>query len=294
MDLYSVKLNILLLIGFIFISCEGAEEIDDYNSNNDFYYNNVAAFSNHYDGFDYKLSVYLEFLDYIDNIESISGVIENDDEVLYEFEFYSLDVNPKVFLYEEILIDQNNQPILSDNIYLYNMIINISFSDDSNYSFSSNLTTPIDPEIIDYSVPETFQLDSTDWKSLLIDLKIQDLNGFSNIESVKYEIKTTLYGCNTDCIIDDNCNEDIIDEDYTSDDTWIFDYIESLTDTTYTYSEEILIRPLDGSALYDDENNIIFDATDCGRTGIIDFKFIVIDKDGLSNEIDSIIMEITE
>ena len=294
MDLYRIRLNIFFLFVFIFIACEGPETSDEYDTNNDFYDNNVAAFSNHYDGFDYKLSVYLEFLDYIDNIESISGVIENDDEVLYEFEFYSLDVNPKVFLYEEILIDQNNQPILSDNIYLYNMIINISFSDDSNYSFSSNLTTPIDPEIIDYSVPETFQLDSTDWKSLLIDLKIQDLNGFSNIESVKYEIKTTLYGCNTDCIIDDNCNEDIIDEDYTSDDTWIFDYIESLTDTTYTYSEEILIRPLDGSALYDDENNIIFDATDCGRTGIIDFKFIVIDKDGLSNEIDSIIMEITE
>jgi len=292
--LYRIRLNIFFLFVFIFIACEGPETSDEYETNNDFYDNNVAAFSNHYDGFDYKLSVYLEFLDYIDNIESISGVIENDDEVLYEFEFYSLDVNPKVFLYEEILIDQNNQPILSDNIYLYNMIINISFSDDSNYSFSSNLTTPIDPEIIDYSVPETFQLDSTDWKSLLIDLKIQDLNGFSNIESVKYEIKTTLYGCNTDCIIDDNCNEDIIDEDYTSDDTWIFDYIESLTDTTYTYSEEILIRPLDGSALYDDENNIIFDATDCGRTGIIDFKFIVIDKDGLSNEIDSIIMEITE
>ena len=54
------------------------------------------------------------------------------------------------------------------------------------------------------------------------------------------------------------------------------------------------MRPLDGSALYDEDGNIIFNATDCGRTGIIEFKFIVIDKDGLSDELDGIIMEIIQ
>ncbi len=293
--MYCIRLNIFFLFSFIFIACEGSETNDEYNFNNDFYDNNVAAFYNHYDGVSKQLSVYLEFLDTIENIESIYGEINNSEQILYEFDVPALDINSNVFLYEGILVDNNNQSILSDNIYLYTMNITILFSDNSIYTFTSDLTTPIDPYIIDYSLPNQFQLDSTSWKSLLIDLEIKDLNGFNNIESVKYEIKTTLLnGCDIDCIIDDNCNEDIISEDYNSDDTWIFDYTNSLTDTTYNYSEEILLRPLDGSALYDEDGNIIFNATDCGRTGIIEFKFIVIDKDGLSDELDGIIMEIIQ
>jgi len=293
--LYSIRLNIFFFLGFIFIACEGSETSDDYNINNDFYDNNVAAFYNHYDGTNKQLSVYLEFLDTMDTIDSIYGKIKNSEQILYEFDLSNLDFNSNIFLYEGILIDDNNESILSDNIYLYTMDITILFSDATIYSFASDLTTPIDPHIINYSVPDEFQLDSTDWKSLLIDLEIKDLNGFNNIESVKYEIKTTLLnGCDVDCIIDDNCNEDIIGEDYASDDTWIFDYTTSFTDTTYSYSEEILIRPLDGSALYDEDGNIIFNATDCGRTGVIEFKFIVIDKDGLSDELNGIIMELTQ
>ena len=293
--MYSIRLNIFFFLGFIFIACEGSETSDDYNINNDFYDNNVAAFYNHYDGTNKQLSVYLEFLDTMDTIDSIYGKIKNSEQILYEFDLSNLDFNSNIFLYEGILIDDNNESILSDNIYLYTMDITILFSDATIYSFASDLTTPIDPHIINYSVPDEFQLDSTDWKSLLIDLEIKDLNGFNNIESVKYEIKTTLLnGCDVDCIIDDNCNEDIIGEDYASDDTWIFDYTTSFTDTTYSYSEEILIRPLDGSALYDEDGNIIFNATDCGRTGVIEFKFIVIDKDGLSDELNGIIMELTQ
>ena len=288
--MYCIRLNILLIISFVFISCESNEENNNDNIDNDFYSNNVAAFYSHYSGTDNILSVYLEFLDVLD-INSITGVIIHDEQILHEFTLVALDVNANVFIYEEILAGD----ILSDNIYLYNMDINISFTDESNYSFSSELTTPIDPEIIDYNIPAVFQLDSTNWKVLSINLEAKDLNGFSNIESARYQIKSTLLnGCDTDCIINDNCNEDIIGEEYVSDETWIFDYIESTTDSTYFYSEEILIRPLDGSALYDNEGNIIFNAADCGRTGIVEFKLIVVDKDGLIDEIDSILMEITQ
>lgn len=290
MGVYCIRLNILLIISFVFISCESNEENNNDNIDNDFYSNNVAAFYSHYSGTDNILSVYLEFLDVLD-INSITGVITHDEQILHEFTLVALDVNANVFIYEEILAGD----ILSDNIYLYNMDINISFTDESNYSFSSELTTPIDPEIIDYNIPAVFQLDSTNWKVLSINLEAKDLNGFSNIESARYQIKSTLLnGCDTDCIINDNCNEDIIGEEYVSDETWVFDYIESTTDSTYFYSEEILIRPLDGSALYDNEGNIIFSAADCGRTGIVEFKLIVIDKDGLSDEIDSILMEIIQ
>ena len=288
--MYCIRLNILLIISFVFISCESNEENNNDNIDNDFYSNNVAAFYTHYSGTDNILSVYLEFLDVLD-INSITGVITHDEQILHEFTLVALDVNANVFIYEEILAGD----ILSDNIYLYNMDINISFTDESNYSFSSELTTPIDPEIIDYNIPAVFQLDSTNWKVLSINLEAKDLNGFSNIESARYQIKSTLLnGCDTDCIINDNCNEDIIGEEYVSDETWIFDYIESTTDSTYFYSEEILIRPLDGSALYDNEGNIIFNAADCGRTGIVEFKLIVVDKDGLIDEIDSILMEIIQ
>ena len=289
--MYRIRLNILFFMSFLFVSCESSEENNSDNIDNDFYFNNVAAFYSHYDGSDNRLSIYLEFLDALDNIELITGVITNDEQVLYEFTLSNLEINANVFIYEAILTDN----ILSDNIYLYNMDINIYFTDQPSYSFSSILTTPIDPQIIDYNIPDFFQLDSTNWKILSIDLEVKDLNGFSNIESVRYQIKSTLLnGCNTDCIIDDNCNEDIIGEEYVSDETWVFDYIESTTDSTYFYSEEILIRPLDGSALYDNEGNIIFNAADCGRTGIVEFKLIVVDKDGLIDEIDSILMEIIQ
>ena len=47
-------------------------------------------------------------------------------------------------------------------------------------------------------------------------------------------------------------------------------------------------------ALYDDDGNIIFEEADCGRTGTVFFKFLVIDKDGLSDYIIDIPLEIIE
>ena len=293
--MYCFRLNTLYLIGFILISCESDNSIDNEEFDSDFYYNNVAAFYNHYDGEFNRLSVYLEFLDEIENIVSISGYIEEDGNQIYEFNLNKLNINPKVFTFEGNLLDSYNNPILSDNTFLYNMVISIDFIDNSIYQFSSDLTTPISPEIINYNIPNSFVLDSFNWKILTIDLDIKDLNGFSNINSVKYEIKTTLLNaCENECIIDDNCNQDIIGEDYVSDDTWVLDYNESINDTTFSFLKEILIRPIDGSALYDNEGNIVFTETDCGRTGIVEFKLIVTDKDGMSDMIEGILMEITK
>ena len=231
-------------------------------------------------------------------MESIKGKIQYSDTILvHEFDLTQLELNPKVFIYDEILLDQDSEPIL--NYPLYDMIITIFFSDNETVQAleleSKNLTVPIRPEIIDYSsVPSEFQLDSTDWKELSIDLEVKDLNGIDNFELVNYEIKRSLFGCDGDCIIDEFCNQEIIDNEYVSDGTWVFDYFESSSDTTYIYNEIIFMRPLDGSALYDSEGNLIYGASDCGRTGIIEFKFIVKDVDGLSHEIGEIIMEISE
>tara|TARA_B100000676_G_C18069629_1_gene843412 strand:- start:1233 stop:2114 length:882 start_codon:yes stop_codon:yes gene_type:complete len=287
------RISNLVLICFLFFACIN-EDINDMPEINDFYYQNVAAFHADFNSVDYKLTVYLEFLDSLDNIESISGNIKDGNVIYYEFQLGAIDMNSKVYIHENNLIDENNSPVLPQDIYLYDLEVSIKFTDQSIYSFTNDLTTSIEPEIIEIEIPSIYQIDQTQWTILDLRLKIKDLNYLNNIEKVRYEIKRTLLnGCNVECIIDENCNQDIIEEDYISDQTWIFNYTESLSDTIFIYDEEILIRPIDGSAFYEGEE-LIFNETDCGRTGIIEFKFIVEDRDGLKDEIEGILLELVE
>ncbi len=287
------RISNLVLICFLFFACIN-EDINDMPEINDFYYQNVAAFHADFNSADYKLTVYLEFLDSLDNIESISGNIKDGNVIYYEFQLGAIDMNSKVYIHENNLIDENNSPVLPQDIYLYDLEVSIKFTDQSIYSFTNDLTTSIEPEIIEIEIPSIYQIDQTQWTILDLRLKIKDLNYLNNIEKVRYEIKRTLLnGCNVECIIDENCNQDIIEEDYISDQTWIFNYTESLSDTIFIYDEEILIRPIDGSAFYEGEE-LIFNETDCGRTGIIEFKFIVEDRDGLKDEIEGILLELVE
>ncbi len=291
--MFNYRIGIYPLIIFLFFACE-SENTNETPEINDFYINNVAAFYADYNSTNYTLSVYMEFLDVLNNIESISGVIKNNDITFYEFELENQEVNSKVYVTEDVLINDNNNPILSENIFLYDLEITIIFSDESIYTFNNDLTTSIAPNILDITIPSTIQLDQTEWTVLDLRIFIKDLNSLNNIEKVKYEIKRTLLnGCDTECIFDENCNDDIIEENYISDDTWIFNYTESLSDTTFIYDEEILLRPIDGSAYYNNDE-IIFEQTDCGRTGIIEFKFIVQDRDGLKDEVEGVLLELIE
>ena len=291
--MFNYRIGIYPLIIFLFFACE-SENTNETPEINDFYINNVAAFYADYNSSNYTLSVYMEFLDVLNNIESISGVIKNNDITFYEFELENQEVNSKVYVTEDVLINDNNNPILSENIFLYDLEITIIFSDESIYTFNNDLTTSIAPKILDITIPSTIQLDQTEWTVLDLRIFIKDLNSLNNIEKVKYEIKRTLLnGCDTECIFDENCNDDIIEENYISDDTWIFNYTESLSDTTFIYDEEILLRPIDGSAYYNNDE-IIFEQTDCGRTGIIEFKFIVQDRDGLKDEVEGVLLELIE
>lgn len=291
--MFNYRIGIYPLIIFLFFACE-SENTNETPEINDFYLNNVAAFYADYNSSNYTLSVYMEFLDVLNNIESISGVIKNNDITFYEFELENQEVNSKVYVTEDVLTNDNNNPILSENIFLYDLEITIIFSDESIYTFNNDLTTSIAPNILDITIPSTIQLDQTEWTVLDLRIFIKDLNSLNNIEKVKYEIKRTLLnGCDTECIFDENCNDDIIEENYISDDTWIFNYTESLSDTTFIYDEEILLRPIDGSAYYNNDE-IIFEQTDCGRTGIIEFKFIVQDRDGLKDEVEGVLLELIE
>ena len=52
------------------------------------------------------------------------------------------------------------------------------------------------------------------------------------------------------------------------------------------------MRPINGQGFYDNDGNLVFSETDCGRTGIVEFKLIVTDKDGMNDMIEGILMEI--
>ena len=54
------------------------------------------------------------------------------------------------------------------------------------------------------------------------------------------------------------------------------------------------MRPFDGSALTDSDGNVLpgFEATDCGRTGDVFFKFQATDNSDLTDSIEDIHIEI--
>ena len=280
--MYCNRLKILYLMLFFF-GCESIVNNHDISDNNTF---EIEVFYVDYN--DNQLSVYLELND--TNIESISASIStvDDNQIIDTFELINLsDYNQNIFLYE-------GQLLLSDDIYIYNIDIIIYFDNGETSLLNKSFTTPIKPEIIDYSVPSTYQLDPTDWTILPIDIQISNLNGLENIESVTYEVKRALNGCDGDCNYESDCNQPISDIEYQSDDTWILNYIESDNNNIYTFHVDIPMRPLNGDALYDGDGNIIFDASDCGRTGVVFFKFLVIDDDGLTDQIIDIPLEIIE
>ena len=145
------------------------------------------------------------------------------------------------------------------------------------------------PEIISWEVPNEFQIDEADWKDLPILLTIFDLNGNDNIQNVKYEVKRFFDGCEVECIIDPNCNDITEDNEFQSDETWDLEFIQ-YNSAGFLYGVVIKMRPLDGSS-YEDEHNQ-FEATDCGRTGLIIIRLIITDLDANQIFSDEIPIEI--
>ena len=210
-----------------------------------------------------------------------------------ESQIFSEIIGPVIYVSSNLY---EGSSFLSDEIYIYDISLLFDFNDGSNQAiFSDTFSTPIKPEIVDYTIPETFQINANSWSWLPIDIEILNLNGFDNIESVSYQVKRIYNGCDVECYYDLMCNDPIEDSEYQSDPTWIFEYVSSSNQNqNHSYHVEIPMRPLDGSALLDTDDNVIFPSSDCGRTGIVLFKFIVYDKDGLIDQVIDIPLEITE
>ena len=290
MDLYSYRITFILFSILLFYSCESSvintTDADQENFS-------ILGFSVHYDNQENKISIFVEISD-SENIDSINSYITsngdiNNGEIIFNESLIQSSINSNIFLYEGFLE-------LSDGIYIYDIALLFNFNDGSNQGmFLDEFSTPVKPEIIDYTMPSTFQLDSTEWSLLPIDIEILNLNGFENIESVSYKVKRIYNGCNVECNYDSNCNDSIEDSEYQSDPTWFFEYVSSYNiNQNHLYHIDIPMRPLDGSELLDENGDIIFPSSDCGRTGTVLFEFTVIDQDGLIDQIIDIPLEITE
>ena len=141
----------------------------------------------------------------------------------------------------------------------------------------------IAPEILSIDLPESFELDLTEWSFLPIQLTIFDSNGLNDISLVKFEVLRVFEGC-----LDDSDGDGDIDVGVND-----FDYIDGGNNTELMFealgqnnsfiylAEPMPMRPADGSALVDPETgDIIYPATDCGKTGVMFFRFTVTDQFG--------------
>jgi len=298
MDLFSYRLIFHLIFIIFLYSCEETIVHDDEPDIDESSNFSIMGFSVNYDDNNDIISIYVETSSY-ENIISIESFVVNDinnddqftnNEIIDSNSLVQSEFNPNIFLYDGSLR-------LDNDVYIYDIILQFTFDDQTIGQFESVFTTNIAPKIISYSMTDNFQLDPTEWTVLPIDIEVENLNGLDNIESVKFEIKSFLNECNGDSP-DPNAT-------YESYPTWIFEYVNSDPLTgNHWYHVDFLMRPSDGSGLaYDGvcldvepADGICdgFEATDCGKTGSALFKFIVIDKDGLVDEVIDIPLEITE
>ena len=159
--------------------------------------------------------------------------------------------------------------------------------------FLSSISEPTAPEILSIDLPESFELNPTEWSFLPIQLTLFDANGENDISLVKFEVLRVFEGC-----LDDNDGDGgVNDSDYSdggNNTELIFDGFDPQNNSFIYLAEPMPMRPVDGSALVDPETgDIIYSATDCGKTGVMSFRFTVIDQSGLQEIITDIHLEIT-
>ena len=272
--------------------------------------NNMSDFSFTVSYFNYnnhtnKIFFYSE-IENITNVSSIDSVwvlLYNEDGE----EINSSELNPEypdsnfnsmISVYSSVITLNNLEP----DVYFaaFNMQDQLGnyFDSKSAEKFLTTNIDPIKPNIIEYSVPETFILHPTEWTILPIELYVIDENGLEDISKVEYETLRIFNGCNADNNNNGIINEPISDNDYTNlgFDDWLLIFNRFGPNNIFIYRVEIPMRPFDGSALTDSDANVVpgFEATDCGRTGDVFFKFQATDNSGLTDSINDIHIEIIE
>ncbi|OUW60877.1 MAG: hypothetical protein CBD58_03990 [bacterium TMED198] len=176
--------------------------------------------------------------------------------------------------------------------------LKVYFLDESGITISSSRSSSkllgnSAPEIISVNVPLSFSLDPTDWQNLIIKLFYCDTDGWDDLIQAEYYVKR-----NWSCL---DGSSPVIDSDYNQfSSSQLFQMAINSSninssDCTYELNAILQMRPLDGSALIENGEEIIPESQyGCGMVGETLFKFIIRDSKGQSSTIDNIKMVITE
>ena len=293
-----------LLISLFIITFLGNCTQDIISSNNTSEFSFIVSYFN-YNNHTNKIFFYTEIENITDfsSIDSVWVLLYNEDGE----EINSSELNPEypdsnynstINVYSSVITLNNLEP----DVYF----VSFNMQDQLGNHFGSKsagkyLTTnidPIKPNIITYSVPETFILHPTEWTILPLELYVFDENGLEDINRVEYKTLRIFNDCSEDNNGDGVIDTFIPDDNYTNlgFEDWLLIFNRFGPNNIFIYTIEIPMRPFDGSALIDSDGNVVpgFEATDCGRTGDVFFKFQATDSSGLTDSIEDIHIEIIE
>ncbi len=144
-------------------------------------------------------------------------------------------------------------------------------------------------------------LDEYEWTKIIFLIHVSDSNGISDISHIKYQLKGDLEGCTEDTNGDGEISGTQTWLDYydggTAGHEWKFiegNYYIETCEASYIYIGWMRLRPRDGSALYDEDEEVIegYEADDCGKVGTVYLKFIVTDNSDEPTVIDEIRLDI--
>ena len=267
-----MKINFFYILFIVFLSCE----------------NNLVNHGSHYD------IINEEDVNWFYNVDNQQLLIQIDTSNISS-PINSLKIKLAPFhsdFYEVFDDGSENDLIPNNNIYsfaidslpsnqsytLYLELENTN-SEIKEYQYSIKFNSPsiISNSVFPY-VPSQHVLDQNDITFLDLVLAINDDDGSSDIDYVRYYIKKINF-FNGSLSSQGNCEYEYVQQDeYIWDPTWVMNYTSTNSENQLLYVVQIPMNPIQSQ-------------TDCGGFGEVQFKFEVKDKKGFYDilEIDDIV-----
>tara|TARA_Y100000996_G_scaffold408972_1_gene388897 strand:- start:817 stop:1644 length:828 start_codon:yes stop_codon:yes gene_type:complete len=267
-----LKINFLYILFIVFLSCK----------------NNLVNDDSHYD------IINEEDVNWFYNVDNQQLLIQIDTSNISS-PINSLKIKLAPFhndFYEVFDDGSENDLIPNNNIYsfaidslpsnqsytLYLELENTN-SEIKEYQYSIKFNSPsiISDSVFPY-VPSQHVLDQNDITFLDLVLAINDDDGSSDIDYVRYYIKKINF-FNGSLSSQGNCEYEYVQQDeYIWDPTWVMNYTSTNSENQLLYVVQIPMNPIQSQ-------------TDCGGFGEVQFKFEVKDKKGFYDilEIDDIV-----
>jgi len=292
--------NLLTILFIITLLGNCTKDIISNNNTSEFSFSvSYFNYNNHTNKFFFYTEI--ENITNVSFIDSVWALLYNEDgEVISSSQlnpqYPANNLNSLINVYSSTLTLNN----LESNVYFVTFNIQDQlgnhFDSNSERRYLTTNTDPVKPQIITYSIPDTFKLDLAEWIILQLELTVFDENGLEDISKVEYETLRIFNGCDLDNNNDGTINGKFSDNEYTNlgFNDWHLLFNRYGPNNIFIYTVEIPMRPFNGLALFDSDGNVVpgFEATDCGRTGDVFFKFQVTDRSGLTDSIENIHIEI--